>query len=228
MVSFKKLRQMVQVKGNGNIVSKSFPISSFLRLHIAVRGVTELIQSQEEKIEVEMDENLLEHFEVGNAGRTLYVSTEGKMRTPLFTKAIVRIYFRQIDQLVIRCDGGDVITPQPIRLVSPLDLKVQSIGMTTLNIQAPQLKVVLQSEGDCKLAGECVLVNIKNQSEGHLFAKDLHAHELILRNQADGNVEVFASEKISIFHSGTGYVHYYGDAQLMEVRHHGQSELRHL
>ncbi len=219
---------MVQVKGNGNMVSKSYPISSFLRLHIAVRGTTELIQSEEEKVEVEMDENLLEHFEVQNMGRTLYVSTEGKLRTPLFTKAIVRIYFRQLDQLVIRCEGGDVVSPGQIRLSSPLDLKVQSIGMVNLNIAAPQLKVVLQSEGDCILAGECVLVHIKNQSEGHLFGKELHAQELVLRNQAEGNVEVYSEQKISIFHSGTGNVHYYGEGKLVEVRNHGHGDVRHM
>lgn len=218
---------MVQVKGNGNMVSKTYPISSFLRLHIAVRGITELIQSQEEKVEVEMDENLLEHFEAQNAGRTLYVSTEGKLRTPIFTKAIVRIYFRQLDQLVIRCDGGDVVSPQPLVLAAPLELKVQSVGLTTLNLQAPQLKVVLQAEGDCLLSGKCGIVHIKHQSQGNLFAKNLIASELTLKNQAEGDVEVFAEDKISIAHYGSGFVHYFGDAQLIDVKQYGHGEIKH-
>lgn len=217
---------MVQVKGNGNIVSKAYPISSFLRLHIGVQGVTELIQSQEEKIEIEMDENLIEHFEAGNHGRTLYVSTEAKLRTPVFTKALVRIYFRQLEHLVIRCDGGDVRTPQQIVLSTPLELKVQSVGTTQINLQAPQLKAVLQAEGDTILSGDCGLVELKNQSQGNLFAKELFASELVLKNSAQGNVEVFADKKITISHMGQGYIHYYGEAQLMDVKQYGEGEVR--
>jgi hypothetical protein len=227
MVSFKKLRQMVQVKGNGNIVSKVFPVSSFLRLHIGVRGMTELIQSEEEKVVVEMDENLLDHFEALNSGRTLFVTTDAKVRTPMFTKSIVRIYLRQLDQLVLRSDHGDVITPQQITLATPLEIKVQAVGSTQLNIHSPQLKVSLQGKGDCTLSGKCGVVNINNQNDGHLFAKELVADELTLRNQADGNVEVCASEKISIFHTGTGFVHYYGNAQLLDVKQNGIGEVRH-
>jgi hypothetical protein len=227
MVSFKKLRQMVQVKGNGNIVSKAYPVSSFLRLHIAVKGVTELIQSNEEKVEVEMDENLLDCVDVTNSGRTLFVTVAGKLRTPVFTKAVVRIYFRQIDHLVVSNEGGDVLCPQPISLNSPLDVKLQTEGNTHLHVNVPQLKLVTQSEGDLTLIGDCGLVELKNQSEGNLNARELFASELTLRNSGQGNVEVFADKKISIFHSGEGYIHYYGSAQLMDVKQHGDGEVRH-
>jgi hypothetical protein len=227
MVSFKKLRQMVQVKGNGNLISKTYPVSSFLRLHIAVTGLTELIQSEEEKVEVELDENLVDYFSAVNSGSTLFVTTEGVLRTPVFTRAVVRIYLRQLDHLVVRCEGGDVVCPQLIHLQSPLDVKVQTEGNTELNFQSPQLKVMLQAEGNVTLKGRSGIVDIKNQSEGHLFAKDLIAKELTLKNQALGNVEVFAEEKISISHSGQGYIHYYGSAQLMKIQQHGDGEVKH-
>ncbi len=218
---------MVQVKGNGNIVSKTYPISSFLRLHIAVRGITELIQSEEEKVEVEMDENLLDHFEVGNAGRTLFVSTDGKLRRPIYTSCTVRIYFRQLEDLVIRCDAGNVVTTSRMVLQSPLDLKVQSVGNVTLNLSTPQLKAVLQMEGDVTLMGDCGTVDIRTQSEGNLMAKELFCSELKLKNQSQGNIDVFADKKIWISHFGQGYIHYYGDAALMDVKQYGEGEVKH-
>jgi hypothetical protein len=227
MVSFKKLREMVQVKGNGNIVSKTYPISSFLRLHIGVRGVVELIQSHEEKVEVDLDENLVEYFDVQNAGRTLFVTTEGKIRRGAFTKVVVRIYFRQFDHLVIWCDGGNVTCPTPITLNAPLDVKVQSIGNTSLNLNVPQLKVAIHAQGDTTLMGDCGVVEIKNHSEGHLYARELFASEVKLNSAAQGNVEVFADKKISIRHAGEGYIHYYGNAQLMDVLQHGDGEIKH-
>lgn len=218
---------MVQVKGNGNIVSRSYPVDSFLRLHIAVKGVTELIHSQEEKVEVEMDENLLEHFEALNHGRTLFVSTEGKLRVPSFSHSKVRIYFRQLENLVIRCDGGEVASRGKLSFTTPLEIKVQSSGNVNLALQAPALKVLLQMEGDIRLSGEVGQVEIKTQSEGNLMARELKAKDLVLKNTSQGNVEVFASETISITHSGHGNVHYYGEGRLADVRHYGQGELRH-
>lgn len=218
---------MIQVKGNGNIVSKTYPVSSFLRLHIAVKGVTELIQSNEEKVEVELDDNLVEYFDATNAGSTLFVTTEGKLRTPVYSKAVVRVYFRQLDHLVIRCEGGNVVCAKPITLKVPLDVKIQSEGNTSLNLNVPQLKILIQAEGDTTLVGDCGVVDIKNQSEGHLYARELFASELKLNNSAAGNVEVFADKKISIRHAGEGYIHYYGDAQLMDVKQHGHGEVKH-
>src|SRR5436190_22674490 len=126
MVSFKKLRQMIEVEGNGNIVAKEVKVSSFLRLHLAVNSSVELYQSDEEKVIVETDENLQEFFYVRNSGRTLYVSAEGMLRKPLYTDCRVKVYIRQLDTLYIRNEKGDVVCPNEITVSTPLTIKIQS------------------------------------------------------------------------------------------------------
>src|ERR1700755_1884499 len=103
-MNFKKLRKMIEEKGNGTISSREIPVSSFIRLHIATNGVTNLIQGDEEKLVVEADENLLKYFEAMNSGRTLYISSDAGLRKPAFTHCKVDVYFRQLDTLQISCD----------------------------------------------------------------------------------------------------------------------------
>src|SRR4029078_11966130 len=102
MVSFKRLRQMIEVQGNENIVAREVKVSSFLRLHLALNCTVELYQSDEEKVIVETDENLQAFFYVRNSGRTLYVRAEGMLRKPVYTECKVKVYLRQLDTLYIR------------------------------------------------------------------------------------------------------------------------------
>jgi hypothetical protein len=228
MVNFKKLRQMLEIKGNGNIVSKQIQVSSFIRLHISAWGLTELIQSSEEKVIIETDENLSDCFQVVNSGRTLFISTEAKFRKPVFTHCKVKVYLRQINILYIRCEGGDVSCSAPIKLTSPFTITIQSVGNSHLNFQAPSIQLLSQSEGNVSISGTCQNLEIKNQSEGNFSSRELATETLTIKNMSVGNVEVFAEKQISIFHYGEGWVHYQGNAVLKDVKQFGSGPIRHI
>ncbi|NHA06944.1 DUF2807 domain-containing protein [Mucilaginibacter sp. HC2] len=219
---------MIEIKGNGNIVSKEIPVSSFIRLHLASKGLIELVPSDEEKVLIETDENLLDYFEAVNSGRTLYISSEAKFRRPSFTRCNIKVYLRHIDTLYIRCDGGDVNCSQAITLNNPLEIKIQSMGNTTLNIYASAIKVLNQCAGNVTLKGKCGTLTIKNQSEGNLFALEMVADDLIIKNMAEGNVELYANRSISIAHWGQGDVHYAGNALLTDVKQYGDGIIKHV
>jgi hypothetical protein len=226
MTNFKKLRQMIEVNGNGNIVSKEIKVSSFLRLHLSGKGLIEIHQSNEEKVVVETDENLLEYFDFANSGRTLYVTAGGNIRKPIFTKCVIKVYLRQINVLYIRNDKADVVCPNEIVLSEPLKIIIQSVGRTELNINAPEINLVSQCEGDVIIKGKCNIIKIKNQSEGNFDASGLIAEELTIKNMAEGNVDLFANKSINISHYGEGYVHYAGNGTLKDVKQYGDGEIK--
>ena len=226
MVSFKKLRQMVIVQGSGNIVSKTSLVSSFLRLHLSARGEILLIPSDEEKVVIESDDNLIEYTGVMNSGRTLYITNESTMRSPRYTEQRIHIYIRQLDTLQISSDLATVRCTDVLRLSSPLKVKVQGHGDTYLNVDVPSLNVLNQCHGLLHLSGRAGSVEIKNQSHGNLDARELVAGDLKLKNMAHGNVDVHATGNISIVHMGHGHVHYLGDAVLKEMKQMGNGEVR--
>lgn len=227
MVNFKKLREMVEVKGNGNVIIKEIQVSSFIRLHISSKGTVKIEQSNEEKVVIETDENLAEYFYVQNSGRTLYVSFESKFRNPIFTRCEITVFLRQIDTLNI-VNYGDVISAGPIILISSLDIKIQSIGNTQLYLEVPSIKLFNQSIGDVYFKGKCESVQIKNQGQGNLYTRELIAQELTIKNMAsEGNVELYATKNISINHYGTGTVYYWGNSVLKDVKQYGTGLISH-
>ncbi len=227
MVNFKKLRQMIEVKGNGNIVSKEIGVSTFVRLHLGCKGIVELYQSNEEKVMIETDENLLEYFTAANAGQTLYVAMEANLKRLAFTSCVIKVYVRQLDILYVRNDHGNVICKEELKLLNPLEVKIQSVGNTELNINAPSIKVSSQCQGNVALKGKCTTIEIKNQSEGDFTSKELLAEELTIKNMAQGNVELYSSKSISISHYGQGYVHFFGDGIIKSVKQYGEGLIQH-
>lgn len=219
---------MIEVQGNGNIVAREVNISSFIRLHIGCKGIIELHQSDEEKIIFETDENLQEYFVATNAGSTLFVSNEARLRRLVFTKSIIKIYLRQIDTLYVRNDHGNVICPNVLKLSVPLKIVIQSHGNTELNIETPAIKILSQSHGDVNLKGRCEKLEIKNMSHGNFDASDLVAGDLRIKNMTKGNVDLQAERTIQISHFGCGYIHYSGNAVLKNVKQCGSGEVKHV
>lgn len=219
---------MIEVKGNGNIVSREVSVSTFIRLHIGCKGIIELHQSDEEKVVFETDENLQEFFSASNAGRTLFVTNEAKLRKPVFTRATVKIFIRQLDKLYVRNNHGDVICPGQLTFSQPLEIKVQSEGNTDLHLAAPAIKILCQAHGDTRLKGSCEKLDISNQSNGNFDSSQLTAGDLTIKNMAHGNVLLRAGKTIQLSHYGNGYIHYYGNAVVKDVKQYGHGEVKHM
>jgi hypothetical protein len=227
MVNFKKLRQMIAVKGNGNIVTREIQVSSFIRLHLGVKGTVELIQSTEEKVIIEADENLVDYFEVVNSGRTLYVSSDAKWWNPLHAKGTVKVYLRQLDKLR-NCCHGNVYTTAPIQLGTPLEVKLQCHGDTDLELDVPSLNLLMQCHGDVTLKGKCGQLEIKDMAHGSLHCRELIAANVNINNMSHGDIDLHADETIAIKHMGHGSIHYYGKGILKDIRQYGSGEIKHM
>lgn len=217
---------MMEVKGNGNIVSKEFNVSTYLRLHLACKGAIELIQGDEEKVVVEADENLISYFSAMNAGRTLFVTAEGKLKNPVFTSCLVKVFFRQLNVLYVRNDHGDVRCAREITLQDPLEVKIQSIGNTELWLNVPSIKLLSQTQGNILLRGKTAKLEIKNQSEGNFDSTQMTAGDLSIKNMAAGNIDLHAENSITISHYGEGYIHYSGNAIVKDVKQYGRGEIK--
>lgn len=219
---------MIEVKGNGNVISREFAVSSFIRLHLAGSGMVVLQQGEEEKVIVETDENLLEYFEIVNAGRTLYVTAEGKLRKPVFTSCKITVFLRQLNVLYNRSEKGELQCANTITLTEPLEVKLQCAGSSDLSLDAPSVKVLNQGMGPVIMKGRCNLLEIKNQGTGDITANEFAADELQLKNMGTGNVSVRAAKSITISNFGTGFIHYYGDAVLKDVKQYGTGQIKHM
>ena len=133
-----------------------------------------------------------------------------------------------LSTLLVRCDGCEVICPGAITLTEPLEVKIQSVGNTTLHINAPAIKLLSQCQGDVVMKGTCGHIDIKNKSEGNFSSRELTAETLSIKNMSEGNVDLFATNHLYISHFGEGDVHYYGNAILKDVKQYGDGRITHV
>ena len=227
MLSFKQLRQLMQIQGSGTLAVRTQFVSSFTRLHLSVHGHVELVQSDAEKVVIEADDNLLEHVGVTNAGRTLYVTTEDKLRRPAYTQLHITVYLRQIDHLDV-ASQGTVRCANALLAPESLTVKIAAHGDTDLALETPKLLVKAAAHGNVTLRGRATEATLRTASHGNLDASEFIAAHLSIRNAAHGNIRLYATDTIAIQHVGHGYVHYAGPARLTDVGAHGQGEVRHV
>ena len=219
---------MIEVKGNENIVSAQRSISSFIRLHISINGTVELIQADEEKVIVEADENLQEYIEVTNSGRTLYVTAEGKWRKANFTSLNIKVYYRQLYNIYNASTNGNLICANALMSAEPVEVKIYSDKSSSkLNINAPAIKLVTACIGDVEIEGACNLLEINAKSEGSLYARQMKAKTVSLKNYSVGHLEVSADEWISISNYGEGNISYWGNGKIKDIKQYGSGEINH-
>jgi hypothetical protein len=220
---------MIKEAGNGNIVSKTIAVNSFVRLHVSLSGYVELIQSNEEKVEVETDENLVDYIDTTNSGRTLYVTAEGKWRIPGFTSLRIKVFYRQLYNLYNACEKAELVCGNTLRSGEPVEIKIHSDkSISLLDVDATSVKLVTACVGNVKIKGSCNLLEINAKSEGDLDAREMKAKNVVLKNYSEGNIDLYADETLAISNYGEGNIHYWGNGILKDIKQYGEGEVRYL
>lgn len=219
---------MINVKGNGNIISQEKAVSSFVRLHIRISGKIELVQADEEKVVIEADENLQEYLEVINSGRTLYITTEGKWRVPDFTSLTIKVYYRQLYNIYNASEKASLTCANTLMATEPVEIKIYTDKSSSkLDINAPSVKLLTACVGDVEIEGACNQFEISAKSEGSLYARKMIAKTVALKNYSVGNLEVYADEALTISNYGEGNIYYWGNGILKDIKHNGEGEVKH-
>ncbi|MES2284065.1 MAG: DUF2807 domain-containing protein [Bacteroidota bacterium] len=219
---------MVSIQGNGNIITKEIIVSSFLQLHLSISHEIEIHHSNEEKVVIEMDENLQDYIDVSNSGRTLYVTTDtGIFKKSLFTKCKVKVYYRQLNVINIANENADFDCKELLNFPNDIEINIQSVGNTKLRINAPGIKFINKCIGNVIFEGKCHFIDIKHDGIGTLNTKELIADEVVMKHRGVGEINSFANDSITISHSGVGNIFYYGSAILKDIKQHGAGIIQH-
>ncbi len=219
---------MIELKGDAKIGTKEIPVSSFLRIHVLAAGTVEMIQSEEEKVVLEADENLIPYIEVSNSGRTLYISAESSFRKLSFSSCRIKIFLRQVDTICISHAQASVCSETGISSSFPLDIKVQEASQFSMPLYCPSVAILHQAVGPVCLTGKCQYLSVKVLGEGNFDARHLQAEELQAKITSDCDVKLHAERQLEITQLGDGTVHYSGPAVLRDLNQRGDGIVRHL
>jgi hypothetical protein len=200
------------IEGNGKLVVKEVPVSSFETLKAS--GVYELKLSQggTESVKIEADENLQQYFHVRNEGNALVIDMNGTKNKNMKLKSKLKVYvtFKKLKEMDLRM-VGDVKADAPLSFA---DLKIEnnSVGKVELDLSATTLKLTNNSVGKVKLSGKADNAVVAHNGVGHLEAGDFIVQTMSIDNSGVGGANVNAAKQLTVNDNMLGKVSNKGTA----------------
>ena len=205
------------IEGNGKLVTRDVPVSSFESLKAGGVYELKLSQGNKETVKIEADENLQQYFTVRNDGNKLVIDMEKLKNKSLNNKSKMKVYvtFKNLKELELSTVGNVASDDQ--LAFGDLDLKNRSVGNVDLRMTVNKLDMKNSSVGNVKLSGKAQDAVVKNTGVGALQAGNFVVQTMNIENTGVGSAEVNAVKNLKVKDSFLGSVKNKGNAPVRKM-----------
>jgi hypothetical protein len=200
--------------GNGNVVKEVRKVSAFNGVEASSGINVFLFQSDEEKVVVEADENLMPLIRTEVRGNTLKCYIDGSIRRS--KKLNVYVSFKELNK-ISASSGADLYSETVIR-ATDLSINASSGADIKLKVDAETIRCQSSSGSDIKLVGICNEFDGSASSGADIKADELTAKIAKANASSAGEIRIRVLEKISASASSGGDVTYYGNPKHVDIR----------
>jgi hypothetical protein len=200
------------VRGDGNVIKKERPTTSFDGIKVSSGVDVYLSQGDNESVTVEADENLHEYILTEVKDGVLNVYTDVNIREAKMER--VHVTIKDVRSLKTS-SAGDIIGESPVR-GTDIEIEASSAGDVRLEVYAKKIEVNISSSGDVTLSGEAETLKADLSSAGDLDAYNLKAKDVDVSASSAGDAKVYASEKITARSSSAGDIYYQGEPKYVD------------
>ena len=175
------------IDGSGNVVTEKRTIEAPFTKIDASTGVEVIVeQGATTEVEVEVDDNLMEHIGTRVENGTVIVKSDGNMNT--MESAIVRVSTKTIEGL----ESSSGATVRSKNTLKGTILALKSSSGSTINTDLEYEKVSSESTSgsEIKLSGKALTLDTKSSSGSEIDAKDLAANEITAQSTSGSNTTV--------------------------------------
>ena len=209
-------------KGNGNIEKVEISVDDFQRVNIGGIYNVVLIQSDENKVTIETDENLQDFINTEVFNTTLNINNVHNLKS---SEGIdVKIYYKELNQ--IYSSGASNIENEGILVSEKFNLTLSGAGAVDLEVNAVRIEINLTGAGIITLKGETDFLETQISGAGGLRAFELKSNESDISVSGLGGAEVFAREKLEVSITGIGGIIYAGNPKIIEKHITGLGKIK--
>jgi hypothetical protein len=190
------------LKGSGNTAVEKRDLSGFTKIDAGGAFVIEIVAQKDFSVEVEADDNLLQHIETRVDGQTLEISTNKRFSTK---------------------------SPLRIRIAAPNIDELEISGASKVNLSGARnetLKVDASGASKIKLEGETKDLHVELSGASKLEAEGLKAINSNIDASGASSAEVSVTGDLTVDLSGASKVIYSGDPANLEKSTSGASSVR--
>ena len=203
------------VCGSGDLITESRPIGNFDRVDISASGELTIIQSGEESLIIETDDNIMPFVTSEVRGSTLFLGIEFHSQVSSISPTRIRYTLNVISLQGVSISGSAGIVAEELN-ADRMDFDIGGSGELRVNkLIVNELILNIGGSAGVELAGEVSsqLVIVSGSSEYH--ARDLRSEIVNLTVSGVARATVWATETLNAVVSGLAEVRYYGNPQTL-------------
>ncbi len=195
------------IEGNGNVKKETRESAPFKSLEISGEFEVFITPNSYSSIEVEADENLMEHIETYVKGGTMHVSSEvdfGKTRA-------LNLYINLETLEKLEADGAVKISSKGLLKGRKVKLDFSGSVEADLSINADELEGDFSGACELNLSGNADEARFETSGAVEINAEEFKTQDCKVDMSGAGSARVFASQNLEIEVSGAAEVRYKGN-----------------
>ena len=198
------------IDGNGNVTKEQRAVSSFNKIDISGGYEVLINQGSEERLELEVDENLLEYIETETRKNTLYISSKKQIGSA----SSLKLYITVVDVEDIDVSGAIELKNKGTYKTANLEIDISGAADIDLDVDVENLNMDISGASETTLSGNARNFEIEISGAGELQAKKLKTRNTTIDISGAGSAIVNVKKTLNVSVSGSGSVKYKGSPKI--------------
>lgn len=199
-----------RVTGNGKVIKETRQVSNFSSIDVGGAFEIELVKSNEEKIVIETDENIMPFIKIDVSGGELEIDNTEDINNP--TELKLTIYYKSLKGLDI--SGAATLFSSDVLIAANLEMDCSGASEITLKLKVGNLEADFSGASKIELEGIAKSVEMDLSGASVLRAFGLEINTLELEASGAAVVKVLVLDTFSLNASGASSVRYKGSPSI--------------
>jgi hypothetical protein len=212
-----------RVKGNGKLIKKTRNVSSFSGVGVSGSFDVFLVEGNEGKIDLSVEENLEQYLVTEVKNGKLNIRWKKGMNINTSRDTEVTVHFKNLNSVAL-AGSGDIVSRDKIK-TDNLDIAVAGSGDIKLELEAQSADAAVSGSGDIELSGTATEFEAAVAGSGDIEAYDLHTDKAELKISGSGTIQCTVEKELVGRISGSGDIKYKGNPRIEDIKVSGSGSV---
>jgi len=207
------------IKGDGNLITKSIPVSKFSKIEIEASVEVNYSQAPHQgNLEFTVDQNLLDYYDISARAEVLHIKLKEEYKNDIRlkpTKSVITVSSETLKGIEI---AGSTIFNFCTTFTSE-NLTIELAGSNKIfakkfPVNMGSCSIETAGANELNLTGKIGKADLEISGAGTVNALDCKFGKLAVDISGSGTVEAYVTDKLDVEISGSGNVSYKGDPKV--------------
>lgn len=197
------------VQGSGKMASEARVLEPVTQVELAGFGDLTVQFGDKDEITIEAEDNILPLITTNVSGGRLVIGTKPGVSIGMTQSVRYTLVLRKLDTVTLTGSGN--IRVQGVLDSRDVTVKIPGSGDVTLEeVRSKDLLAEIQGSGSIDMRGETQSLRVKISGSGDFSGADLKSASARAEILGSGNIQLWATDNLDVFISGSGDVEYFG------------------